>query len=101
MCFLATHGKPTRRRADVKELIVSARREHSRKPAETYNRIEALYEGPYLEMFARSSRKGWDSWGLEAGTDGSFHPRRWASNSYPEAPMDTESYSIEAENIWR
>jgi N6-adenosine-specific RNA methylase IME4 len=101
MCLLAVHGKPTRRRADVKKLIVSARREHSRKPAEAYNRNEALCEGAYLEMFARSARKGWDSWGLEVGTDGSFHPRRWASNSYPEAPMDTANYSIEAENIGR
>ena len=50
-----THGKPTRRRADVKKLIVSARREHSRKPDEAYIRSEALGEGPYLEMFARSA----------------------------------------------
>jgi N6-adenosine-specific RNA methylase IME4 len=101
MCLLVTHGKPPRRRAAVKKLIVSARREHSGKPDEAYNRIEALCEGAYLAMFARSTRKGWDSCGLEAVTDGSFHPRRWASNSYPEAPMDTSNHSIEAENIWR
>ena len=91
MCLLATRGKPNRRRADVKKLIVSPRREHSRKPDEAYSRIEALCDGPYLEMFARSTRKGWDSWGLEAEIDGRFHPRRWASNSYPEASVDTES----------
>jgi len=36
MCLLATRGKPVRRRVDVKKLIVSARREHSRKPADAY-----------------------------------------------------------------
>jgi hypothetical protein len=40
------------------------RREHSRKPDEVYARIEALGEGPYLEVFARFSRPGWDRWGL-------------------------------------
>jgi hypothetical protein len=40
MSLLATCGKLTRRRAYVKNLIVSARREHSRKPDETYNRIK-------------------------------------------------------------
>jgi N6-adenosine-specific RNA methylase IME4 len=32
LCLLATRGKPRRRRADVRKLIVSPRREHSRKP---------------------------------------------------------------------
>jgi N6-adenosine-specific RNA methylase IME4 len=89
LCLLATRGKPRRRCADVKKLIVAPRREHSRKPDEAYDRIEALCEGPYLEMFARSTREGWDSWGLEAGLEGGqFSPRRWASNSYPEDPID-------------
>jgi N6-adenosine-specific RNA methylase IME4 len=39
------------------------RREHSRKPDETFARIEALYAGPYLEMFARQQRPGWTVWG--------------------------------------
>src|SRR5215471_7598327 len=69
LCLLATRGNPRRRRADVPKLIVSPRREHSRKPDEVYDRIEALCEGPYLEMFARSTRSGWDLWGQEAGLD--------------------------------
>ena len=41
------------------------RREHSRKPDEIYSRIEALVDGPYLEMFARQRWPGWDSLGNE------------------------------------
>ena len=33
--------------------------EHSVKPDEVYRRIERLYNGPYLELFARKPRKGW------------------------------------------
>lgn len=36
---------------------------HSRKPEQMYDLIEARSHGPYLEMFARSTRIGWDSWG--------------------------------------
>ena len=85
LCLLATRGNPRRRRADVPKLIVSPRREHSRKPDEVYDRIEALCEGPYLEMFARSERPGWRPWGLEANPS-RIGPRRWRSNSYPDAP---------------
>jgi N6-adenosine-specific RNA methylase IME4 len=86
-CLLATRGHPKRRSADVRKLVVSPRREHSRKPDEVYDRIAALCEGPYLEMFARSSRPGWDTWGSEAGLfdAGAAPPRRWRSNSHPDA----------------
>ena len=45
-CLLATRGKPHRLSANVRKLIVSPRREHSRKPDEAYERIEGLCEGP-------------------------------------------------------
>lgn len=38
---------------------------HSRKPDEAYALIESRSEGPYLEMFARTTRDGWASWGNE------------------------------------
>ena len=56
--LLATRGKPQRRATDVAKLLVAPRREHSRKPDDTYERIERLVEGPYLELFARASRPG-------------------------------------------
>lgn len=40
-------------------------REHSRKPDEQYTRIETLFDGPRIEMFARQKRAGWTSWGNE------------------------------------
>ena len=38
---------------------------HSKKPEQMYNLIEKRSTGPYLEMFARNARDGWDSWGDE------------------------------------
>ena len=43
--------------------MVSDRREHSRKPDEMYAHIEKLLDGPYIELFARNKKDGWDSWG--------------------------------------
>ena len=65
ICLLATRGKPKRMSGGVRQVIMAQRREHSRKPDEIYERIEQLVEGPYLEMFARQSRPGWDAWGNE------------------------------------
>ncbi|MBA3630158.1 MAG: S-adenosylmethionine-binding protein [Actinobacteria bacterium] len=47
-------------------LIASRKREHSRKPDELYDVIEACSPGPYLELFARYPRAGWVAWGEEA-----------------------------------
>ena len=82
-CLLATRGRPQRLSRAVPQLILAPRREHSRKPDEVYERIEVLVAGPYLELFARDQRIGWDSWGNEAETGPA--DRRWASNSYPSA----------------
>lgn len=46
-------------------IIVSRKREHSRKPEEQYPIIEQCSSGPYLEMFARHERKDWTQWGNE------------------------------------
>jgi N6-adenosine-specific RNA methylase IME4 len=48
----------------VRELIVASVREHSRKPDEIYGRIEDFCAGPFVELFARQTRAGRDSWGL-------------------------------------
>ena len=65
VCLLATRGTPKRMNADVRQAIIEPRREHSRKPDCVYERIERLVEGPYLELFARTERPGWTSWGNE------------------------------------
>jgi len=46
-------------------IMVSRKREHSRKPDELYQIVEACSPGPYLELFARTHRPGWLSWGNE------------------------------------
>ncbi len=38
---------------------------HSAKPKEFYQLVESVSPGPYLEMFARQPRDGWDVWGNE------------------------------------
>ena len=66
MCLLATKGKPKRLSKSVKQLIISNRREHSRKPDEIRDRIIQLVGNiPRIELFARQKIKGWDCWGNE------------------------------------
>ena len=38
---------------------------HSQKPDESYRIIEAMYDGPRLEMFCRAKRDGWEAMGNE------------------------------------
>ncbi len=44
-------------------IIRTQKQEHSRKPDELYEIIEKCSLGPYLEIFARGKRKGWDVFG--------------------------------------
>jgi N6-adenosine-specific RNA methylase IME4 len=67
VCWLGRRGRPRRKSAGVRELIVAPVRQHSRKPDETYGRIEALCDGPYLELFARQQWPGWVCAGNEIG----------------------------------
>ena len=69
-CLFATRGAPKRLNADVRQAIIEPRREHSRKPDCVYGRIERLVAGPYLEMFARVAKPGWDAWGNQVGKFG-------------------------------
>lgn len=68
-CLLAVRGRMPTRVKDVQALIVSPVRKHSHKPDEQYGKIERLYDGPYLEMFARRKRPGWHAWGNEVESD--------------------------------
>jgi len=56
-------------RAFPSSVVVTPRpplRTHSAKPECFMDGIEAVTEGPRLEMFARRQRLGWDTWGNEA-----------------------------------
>jgi N6-adenosine-specific RNA methylase IME4 len=63
--LLATRGTPMRLAADVHQVIMAPVGKHSEKPDETHKRIERLFTGPYLELFARAERPGWTTWGNE------------------------------------
>ncbi len=65
LLLIGTRGEPRVRSHSVRNLIVAPVREHSRKPDCVYEVLEALFDGPYLEIFARQRRPGWDAWGNE------------------------------------
>ena len=71
-CWLFRRGKgmPVLCHAQ-RQLIIEPPREHSRKPVAQYDRLHALFgDVPRLEMFARTTRAGWDVWGNEVGKFG-------------------------------
>ncbi len=56
-------------------VILSRKREHSRKPDQLYDVIEQCSPGPYLKLFCRVQRPGWACWGDEAED---YEPRKSA-----------------------
>lgn len=69
LCLFGVRGKNARTLAPGRRqvnLLGTRKREHSRKPDEAYDIIEACSAGPRLELFARGARKGWTAWGNQA-----------------------------------
>ena len=46
-------------------VIATMKQRHSQKPDELYDMIEHCSPAPFLELFARSTRRGWTQWGDE------------------------------------
>jgi len=69
MCLIGVMGDIARNQiaTNVRELVIAPLGDHSQKPPETYDRIERLVHGPYLELFGRNEREGWDTFGNEVG----------------------------------
>ena len=66
VCLLAVKGKPKRVSASVHSIIEEPVQEHSKKPEIVRNKIiELVGDFPRIELFARQSVEGWDSWGNE------------------------------------
>ena len=66
LCLLGVRGRPKRAAHNVRALIKAQRTQHSRKPDEAMDRIEALFgDVARLELFARRARPGWTVWGNE------------------------------------
>ena len=51
---------------DWPQVYVDGAKKHSAKPDAALDTIERLSSGPYVELFARRNRFGWDAWGDEA-----------------------------------
>lgn len=66
-CIVAKRGRPTRLSASVPSVLFAPRGEHSAKPEAFRDLVERLAPGPYLELFARTRRKGWTCMGDELG----------------------------------
>ena len=69
LCLVFKHGRIPRPRGarNVRQLVSARRGPHSTKPEEVRQRIERMFpEQRRIELFARSTVPGWQSWGLEA-----------------------------------
>jgi len=73
--------QPGRRQVNY---LATRKREHSRKPDEMYDLIEACGWGARLELFARGTRPDWMSWGLEATPDYRPSWKTYPHNSWEE-----------------
>jgi N6-adenosine-specific RNA methylase IME4 len=62
-------------------LLATRKREHSRKPDEQYEIIQACSPGPFLELFGRGCRSSWTTWGDQA--DEKYRP------TWPTYPSKT------------
>lgn len=70
LCLLAVRGRPRRRDAGVRQIILSHVGEHSRKPEAARERIlQLMGDVPRIELFARERAEGWDVWGNEVESD--------------------------------
>ena len=64
--LVGTRDEPRIKSKSVRNLIVAPIREHSRKPDAAHEMCEALFDGPFLELFGRAPREGWTVWGNQA-----------------------------------
>lgn len=77
-------------------VIISRKREHSRKPDELYSIIEQCSPGPYLELFCRVPRPGWTCWGDQAE---SYEPRKSIyTATHAEQPVISTARLFEGED---
>jgi N6-adenosine-specific RNA methylase IME4 len=47
----------------LKNVFTAPKTGHSRKPTHFFDLVERVSPGPYVELFSRDPRLGWDSWG--------------------------------------
>jgi len=67
--LVGTIGHPTVNVHNLPSYFTAKRGEHSEKPLIFYEQVEKIADPPRIELFARSKRQGWDSWGNEVKSD--------------------------------
>lgn len=66
VALLCTRGSPKPLSRSTRSVLDAvATRKHSQKPDEFMELVESTFPGPYLEVFARRRRAGWDAIGDE------------------------------------
>lgn len=66
--LLGVRGRAAIRFRGQRSWFYAPLQEHSHKPEEVFAIVERCSPGPYLELFARRRRPGWDAWGNEIGS---------------------------------
>jgi N6-adenosine-specific RNA methylase IME4 len=70
LCLIGVKGKLLRLDASVRQIVEAQIQRHSQKPNEIRDNILQLYgDLPRIELFARQTTEGWDSWGNEVQKD--------------------------------
>ena len=72
LCLVFKRGRIPRPRGarNIKQLIHAPRKEHSEKPKQVLENIEKMFPTQHkIELFARKTEIGWDSWGLDVISD--------------------------------
>ncbi len=56
---------PYKHKKNISSVLYAPKGRHSEKPKEFYDVIEKISYPPYIELFARNKKEGWDAWGNE------------------------------------
>jgi N6-adenosine-specific RNA methylase IME4 len=65
LLLIGIRGKIGHPKVKPNSVIYAETTRHSAKPECFYDIIESMYQGSYLELFARNMRREWTSWGNE------------------------------------
>jgi N6-adenosine-specific RNA methylase IME4 len=87
--ILATRGKAPILFHGQATWLFAPLQDHSHKPEELYDIIERCSPGPYVELFARRPRHGWDAWGNQVEADISFAGIQKAKHAFKEQDHGT------------
>lgn len=69
LCVFAVRGKMRLSRMNASTVFNAPITKHSEKPEEFYRLVESCSPGPYLDVFARKKRAGWDVFGDEVAPE--------------------------------